>query len=181
MVGIFIDAANLWEAQKSKRKMFDHRKLKTYLEKFFNTKELEIFYYTAYPGEGTRSYSSKGKHTFYAFLSKQLGYVVRKKKLKQIHTMSDDIRRIQEKGNMDVEMTLDMVRYLGKYDRIALFSGDSDFQALLEYVQSKMKTVYVFSSEKNISQELRLVADSYIDILKITEDIWLEEALHRRK
>jgi len=43
----------------------------------------QVFYYTAYPAEGTRSYSLDGKHKFFTFLKKGLGFVVRKKELKR--------------------------------------------------------------------------------------------------
>ena len=32
--------------------------------------------------------------------------------------------------------------------------------------------VYVFSSKKNVSQELRTGADGYVDVLHMTEDVW---------
>lgn len=181
MVSVFIDASNLWQAQKAKGRMLDYKKLKSYLEYFFDTKEIDVFYYSAYPADGTRSYSLDGKHKFYTYLAKGLGFVVRKKELKQIRVAQGTQDRVQEKGNMDVEMTLDAVRYMDTYDRIALFTGDSDFLALLTYLRSKGKKVYIFSSRNNISQELREGGDTYVDVLRIKEDIWGKYLRHRRK
>lgn len=169
---VFIDASNLWQAQKAKGRMFDYEKLKAYLKSKFSATELEIFYYTAYPGEGTRDQGTEGKHRFYTYLKKGLGFTVRKKELKRIviHTDKGDV--IQEKGNMDVEMTIDVIHHLKTYDVAVMFTGDSDFLALVSYVRNKGKKAYVFSSKNNISQELRTGADGYFDVLKIEDDIW---------
>ena len=63
-VFVFVDASNLWEAQKAKGKFFDYEKLKRFLKDKFTASEIKIFYYTAYPAEGTREYSLDGKHKF---------------------------------------------------------------------------------------------------------------------
>jgi len=62
---VFIDASNLWEAQKSKGKMFDYVKLKKFLKEKFKASDIQLFYYTAYPANGTRDYSLDGKHKFF--------------------------------------------------------------------------------------------------------------------
>jgi len=64
IVYVFIDASNLWQAQKVKGKMFDFEKLKYFLKNKFNASELQVFYYTAYPKEGTREQNQDGKHKF---------------------------------------------------------------------------------------------------------------------
>jgi len=111
IVYVFIDASNLWQAQKAKGKMFDYEKLKSFLKTKFNASEIKIFYYTAYPKEGTREQSQDAKHKFFTYLKKGLGFVVRKKELKRIVQHSDLGDSIQEKGNMDVEMTIDAIHF----------------------------------------------------------------------
>lgn len=172
IIYVFIDASNLWQAQKAKGKMFDYQKLRLFLKNKFDATDIQILYYTAYPGEGTRDKSQDNKHKFYTYLKKGLGFIVRKKELKRItvHTVSGDI--VEEKGNMDVEMTIDAMHYIDKYDGAVFFSGDSDFIALVNYLRNKNKRVYIFSSRNNISQELRTGADGYTDVLTIKEDIW---------
>ncbi|MFA7302473.1 MAG: NYN domain-containing protein [Candidatus Paceibacterota bacterium] len=179
IVYVFIDAANLWQAQKAKGKMFDYQKLKKFLEQRFAASTLEVFYYTAYPKEGTRDYSLDGKHKFFTYLKKGLGFTVQKKELKRIVSHGDVGDAIQEKGNMDVEMTIDVLHHLSKYDTAVLFTGDSDFLALISYIRNKGKKAYVFSSKNNISQELRTGADGYEDVLTLTEDIWGRDLVHR--
>ena len=68
IVYVFIDASNLWQAQKAKGKFFDYNKLKTYIKDKFEVNNIKIFYYTAYPAEGTRDYSLDSKHKFFTFL-----------------------------------------------------------------------------------------------------------------
>lgn len=64
IVYVFIDASNLWQAQKAKGKFFDYEKLKMFLKNKFESLEISIFYYTAYPAQGTREYSLDGRHKF---------------------------------------------------------------------------------------------------------------------
>lgn len=88
---------------------------------------------------------------------------------------------IQEKGNMDVEMTIDAVYHSTKYDTAVFFTGDSDFLALITHLRGEGKKVYIFSSKNNVSQELRTGGDGYFDVLGIQGDIWGREILNRKK
>jgi uncharacterized LabA/DUF88 family protein len=176
---VFIDASNLWQAQKIKGKMFDFEKLRNFLKEKFKTSLMKVFYYTAYPAEGTRSYNLDGKHKFLTFLNKGLGFVVRKKELKRITVITELGQSTEEKGNMDVEMTIDVIHNIKKYDTAVLFTGDSDFLALVTYLRNRDRKVYIFSSKNNISKELRTGADGYFDVLNIEEDIWGRELQHR--
>lgn len=176
---VFIDASNLWEAQKAKGKMFDYEKLKAFLKTKFSASEIQIFYYTAYPAEGTREHNLDGKHKFYTYLKKGLGFTVRKKELKRITIHNDVGDSVQEKGNMDVEMTIDAIHYLKRYDTAVMFTGDSDFLALVTYIKNAGKEAFIFSSKNNVSQELRTGGDGYFDVLELEEDIWGRELRHR--
>jgi uncharacterized LabA/DUF88 family protein len=176
---VFIDASNLWQAQKSKGRFLDYEKTVEYIKNLHSGTSIKVYYYTAYPATGTRTYSLDGKHKFYTFLKKGLKFEVRKKKLKRISVINEHGEAIQEKGNMDVEMTIDAVYLSKKFDIAVLFSGDSDFLALVNYLKSGGKKIYIFSSENNISQELRTGANGYTDILKIGADIWGRELKRR--
>ena len=175
---VFIDASNLWEAIKARGNFLDFDKtIKHIKEKFLGT-SIKAFYYTAYPAEGTRSYSLDGKHKFFVYLNKGLGFAVIKKELKRISITDGHGETIEEKGNMDVEMTIDALHHLEKYDTAVFFSGDSDFLALVTYLKNHGKKVYIFSSKNNVSTELRTGADGYKDILEI-DGIWGKKLKHR--
>lgn len=80
---------------------------------------------------------------------------------------------------MDVKITIDAMHHLKKYDTAVLFTGDSDFLALITYLKTGGKKVYIFSSKNNISEESRTGGDRYSDVLEIKEDIWGRELRHR--
>lgn len=178
-VYVFIDASNLWAAQKVKGRMLDFEKLKNFLKTTYGSEEIKMFYYTAYPAEGTRDYDLGGKHKFLTYLKKGLGFMVRKKVLKRISVHTETGDSVEEKGNMDVEMTIDALHHLNKYDTAVLFSGDSDFLALVSYLKRGGKKVYIYSSRNNVSEELRTGANGYTDVLTITDDVWGRELRHR--
>lgn len=177
----FIDASNLWAAQKSKGKMFDYEKLKKVLKEKFSASDIEVFYYTAYPKDGTRDYDLDAKHKFFTYLKKGLGFTVRKKELKRISIHGEIGDSIKEKGNMDVEMTIDCLHNKTIYDTAILFTGDSDFLPLVTYLKNGKKKVYIFSSKNNVSMELKTGGDGYFDVLELTEDIWGRDLTHRDK
>lgn len=178
---VFIDASNLWQAQKSKGRLFDYEKLSAYLKRRFSAAKFKVFYYTAYPAQETRSYDLNGKHRFLTFLKKGLGFAVIKKELKRIRVVDNGAESVIEKGNMDVEITIDVLHHMEKYDTVVFFTGDADFLALVSYLRQRGKKVFIFSSRNNISQELRTGGDGYCDVLTITDDIWGGDLQHRSK
>lgn len=178
-VYVFIDASNLWAVQKAKGQLFDLAKLKDYLKNKHKATDIRVYYYDAYPDQNTREYSIDGKFKFYVYLEKALKFVVRKKPLKQIKVVTNNSVAIEEKGNMDVEMAIDVVNQINNYDEMILFSGDSDFLALIHFARNKGKKVYIYSSRNNVSRELRTGANGYTDVLEIVDDIWRSQVKRR--
>lgn len=76
---------------------------------------------------------------------------------------------IERKADFDVEISVDAVDWIDKYDTFVLFSGDSDFVYLTEYLKKSGKTVIVLSRRGHIADELRKskFVDYYQDILKL--------------
>ncbi|MAG44545.1 hypothetical protein CL633_01515 [bacterium] len=177
---VFIDASNVWNAVKSVKRFIEYKKLKDYFMNSFNASDVEVFYYDAYPKDGTRDYDLHGKHRFYTYLKKGLGFTVRKKELKRISIVSKDRESIIEKGNMDVEITIDAMHHIKKYDSAFLFSGDADFLALVNYLKSRGKKIYIFSSQDNISHELKTGGNGYFD-LKGIKELWGKNLRRRGK
>lgn len=169
IVYVFIDASNVWSAIKSMRKLIEYKNFKGYFKEYFNASKVEIFYYDAFPKEGTRGYDLGGKHRFFTYLKKGLGFTVRKKELKRISAVNENGEFIIEKGNMDVEITIDAIHNMQEYDIAVLFSGDADFLALVSYLRNNNKKVYIFSTEKNVSKELKTGGNGYADLKNICE------------
>ncbi|PZC40193.1 MAG: Uncharacterized conserved protein, LabA/DUF88 family [Chloroflexi bacterium] len=71
------------------------------------------------------------------------------------------------KGNLDIELVVDMITMCERLDVITLISGDADFLKAIQYVQSKGIKVEVASFPKSTSVELRAVADEYLDLSKL--------------
>jgi len=177
-IAIFIDAGNLWSSYKELGKLLDFNKLATFISKKFSTPVFKIFYYVAFPKEGTREKSDiDNLHKFLTFLKKGLGFTVVKKELKTIFLRKDGVilRDVsgkpvtEEKGNFDVEITIDALRSMIAYDTAVFFTGDSDFLPLINFLRSSKKKVYVFSTKGCVSSELRTGADGYFDLMDCQE------------
>ena len=79
--------------------------------------------------------------------------------------------RRRVKGNMDIEVAVDMLELAPKIDHAVLFSGDSDFRRLVEAVQRKGVRVSVVSSIRTtppmVADELRRQADQFLELAEI--------------
>ncbi len=86
---------------------------------------------------------------------------------------TDSMGRRKIKGNMDIELAIDMMEIAENVDEIVLFSGDGDFRRLVEAVQRKGVRVTVISTTRSeppmIADELRRQADEYIDLSDLPE------------
>ncbi len=76
--------------------------------------------------------------------------------------------RRRVKGNMDIELAIDMLEMAQYIDHAVLFSGDGDFRRLVEAVQRKGVRVSVVSTIRSsppmVSDDLRRQADNFIDL-----------------
>lgn len=94
---------------------------------------------------------------------------------------TDATGRRKLKGNMDIELAVDMMELSANIDHAVLFSGDGDFRRLVESVQRKGVRVTVVSTVKTqpamIADELRRQADFFIE-LKDLEKSWAEKSLY---
>lgn len=92
------------------------------------------------------------------------GFQVKTKEIKMIPHYDEDGKFLGKtpKCNFDVEMTMDMITKIYKYDTVVLFSGDSDFGGLLSYLKEKGKKVVVVCTRSRMSVELEAVADKFI-------------------
>jgi len=70
------------------------------------------------------------------------------------------------KCNFDVEMCLDTVRLVNKYDTICIWTSDNDFSLLLKYLK-KMKKKVILVSGGPVRQTLKDQADLYINAQKV--------------
>lgn len=74
------------------------------------------------------------------------------------------------KSNFDVEISVDAIRLLGKFDTFCLFSGDSDFAYLAQHLKKSKKQFIVIASGQ-VFHTLTELADLYINAQSIKRDI----------
>lgn len=181
-IWLFIDYANLLSSTKRIGSTFDFKKLCNFLSKEFGWKlEFQSIYF-AYPKESTRDYDVSWMHRFSHFLARELWFHVKKKPLKQIEQRDlswnilygeDGIPLIKEKWNLDIEITMDVMQTWHHFDIMVLFSWDSDFSCLTDFLLWKWKKVYIFSTTWNISTELRNRSTKYYDIAELPKELFL--------
>ena len=102
--------------------------------------------------------------------ARKSGFRKRTKEIKMIPHYNEDGKYCGKiaKCNFDVEITMDTITKMNKYDSIMLFSGDSDFGGLLNYLKNKGKKIIVVCTRDRMSKELEEAADIFIpaEILK---------------
>ena len=162
VVYVFIDAANIFYAQKTMKWRISYVGLKKYLQKECNLGE--CFVYTAYVK------NNKNQARFLKMLSKA-GLIVRTKPVKTIKVREGVY---QWKGNLDVELTIDVLENLEKFDSLILFSGDSDFAPLLKRVKEHGKRVIVASTKDHVAKEL-LEQAKFVNLKKLEQEIKLKK------
>jgi uncharacterized LabA/DUF88 family protein len=164
-VAIFIDGSNLYAAARALNFDIDYKRL---LEFFSSRARLvRAFYYTALIED--QEYSPIRPLVDWLDYN---GYTMVTKPTKEF-TDSQGRRKI--KGNMDIELAIDVMEMAERLDHIVLFSGDGDFRRLVEAVQRKGVRVTVASTIKSqppmVADELRRQADIFLELADLAEDI----------
>jgi uncharacterized LabA/DUF88 family protein len=94
---------------------------------------------------------------------------------------TDAAGRRKIKGNMDIELAIDVMEMADHLDHIVVFSGDGDFRRLVEAVQRKGVRVSVVSTIRSqppmVADELRRQADIFIEL----QDLEPAIARHHRE
>ncbi|WP_415237545.1 NYN domain-containing protein [Sneathiella sp.] len=162
---LFIDGSNLYASARSLGFDIDYKKL---LSEFKNKGRLvRAFYYTALMEE--QEYSPIRPLVDWLDYN---GFTMVTKPTKEF---TDATGRRKLKGNMDIELAIDMMELSERIDHAVLFSGDGDFRRLVEAIQRKGVRVTVASTVKTsppmIADELRRQADFFIELKDIQNKI----------
>jgi uncharacterized LabA/DUF88 family protein len=157
-VAVFIDGSNLYAAARSLDFDIDYRKLLMWAAA--SGRLVRAFYYTALIEDA--EYSPIRPLVDWLDYN---GYTMVTKPTKEF---VDAQGRRKIKGNMDIEIAVDMMEMADGVDHIVLFSGDGDFRRLIEAVQRKGVRVSVVSTIQStppmVADELRRQADFFIDL-----------------
>ena len=172
-LALFIDGSNLYGAAKGLGFDIDYRKL---LDEFRKRGVLvRAYYYTALVED--QDYSPIRP------LVDWLDYNGFRLVTKPAREYTDSQGRRRFRGDMDVEIAVDMMEMAAHADHLVLFSGDGDFRAVVEAVQRKGRRVTVVSTVKSqppmASDELRRQADDFVDLADLADIIGRPSRLPR--
>ena len=162
---LFIDGANLYATAKALNFDIDYKKLLAFFQK--QGRLVRALYYTALIED--QDYSPIRPLIDWLDYN---GYTMVTKPTKEF---TDASGRRKIKGNMDIELAVDVIDMAEHLDHIVLFSGDGDFRSLVEAVQRKGKRFSVVSTLSTqpsmVADELRRQADQFIDLADMVDEI----------
>lgn len=162
-LAVFIDGSNLYSAARALQYDLDFRRmLEWFREKSILTR---AYYYTAVI-EGEEFSPIRP-------LVDWLDYNGFSVVTKPVRRFTDAQGHTRTKGNMDIEIAVDMLEMADHLDHAVLFSGDGDFRRLVQAVQAKGVRVTVVSSLKtqppHIADDLRRQADAFIELSDVVD------------
>lgn len=156
-VAVFIDAENIYFTEKSLKWRISYSKLIKYLKQ--ECRDVTCY---AYKGVDENSLGSRN----IVRIMENYGYHVKTKPIKKINTDG----RVKWKGNLDMELGLEMLGMIETYDTAILMSGDSDFAPVLEKLKWAGKKILVMSAKGHVSKELLNLA-KFINLKQLKEFI----------
>ena len=167
-VALFIDGSNLYATAKSLGFDIDYKRMLGVFRK--RAYLIRAMYYTALMEDA--EYSPLRP------LIDWLDYNGFKVVTKPAKEFTDSLGRRKVKGNMDIEIAVEMMQLAPNLDHIVLFSGDGDFAPLVDAVQAMGKRVTVISTLATrppmISDELRRMCDQFVDLNDLRNEIGRE-------
>ncbi len=164
-IALFIDGANLYSAAKGLGFDIDYKKLLAE----FRTRGVLVraYYYTALVEN--EDYSPIRP------LVDWLDYNGYSLVTKTAREYTDREGRKRWRGDMDMEIAVDMMELAPRCDHMVLFSGDGDFRPLVAAVQRQGVRVTVVSTVKSqppmASDDLRRQADNFVDLADLSSII----------
>ncbi len=164
-LALFIDGASLYASARGLGFDIDYKKL---LDLFAGRSRLiRAFYYTALVEN--EEYSPLRPLVDWLDYN---GYTMVTKPAKEF---TDAFGRRKIKGNMDVEIAVDILQMADHVDHVILFSGDGDFRRAVEVVQRKGVRVSAVSTLRSsppmVSDELRRQVDNFIELQDLAPHI----------
>ena len=165
-VALFIDGSNLYATAKTLGFDIDYKRLLGYFRK--RSRLIRAIYYTALLDDAEYSPIKP--------LIDWLDYNGYRVVTKPAKEYTDAMGRRKVKGNMDIELAIDVMQLAEQLDHIVLFSGDGDFRSLVAAVQAKGRRVTVISTLTTrppmIADDLRRQTDQFIDLADLARRDW---------
>lgn len=180
----FIDAANIIYGAKDEAGFkVDLKRLAKYLISRFEV--MEIYFYG---GVNTK----KINYEHYEKKLKKFGFIPRLKETKLyfqkpkilsfICKFCHKENEIQQKpkgrikANCDVDLTIDVLENMNRFNRFIFLSGDGDFEPLLKKAKNLKREVYIIASARRTARSLRkLAAEKFIEIERLKDFIAIKK------
>lgn len=158
---IFIDSSNLYHAAKKAGWTVDLLSLKCLFANASNL--IGVHYHVALPNQQDSTYTNAKKYldtigAWVTLYAKPLKYLV------------DDNERLTKKGDVDVELALDVVESLDSIDVAVVMSGDSDYRVLGQYAEKRGVPLLFMGYKSNMAWELRLGNHLFVEHIRT----WIE-------
>ena len=157
-VALFIDGANLHAAARALGFDIDYKRLLRHFQD--QCRLVRAFYYTALIED--QEYSPLPPLVDWLDYN---GFTMVTQPTKEF---TDAMGRRKIKGNMDIELAIDVLEMSAHLDHVVLFSGDGDFRRLVEAVQRRAVRVSVVSTVRSqppmVADELRRQADVFVEL-----------------
>jgi uncharacterized LabA/DUF88 family protein len=162
-VAIFIDGENIHYSAKHMNMRLDYLKL---CQELTGSRRLvRSYFYTTVSGQ------SEGKIDFINFL-KLNGFRVITKELRA-HPEQEGMAR-GYRGNLDLEMAIDVFEMLPYLDVVIICTGDGDFVPLLAAAGRAGRHVELCALREMTSTDLIAAADEYTDLASLKDKIALQ-------
>lgn len=173
-VALFIDAANISHTCRLLNMEIDYSRFLSHFRREYNV--VRANYYTALITEADGTIRLKANIDWLS----HHGFNVVTKRARVYNNAG--VEKI--KGNTDMEMAVDMIKASKVMDRLIVFTGDGDFSCLIQYLQeTEGVQVTVISTIKTmppmVGSELRMRADSFIDLALLRDQISKQAAIQR--
>ena len=150
-LGIFIDTANVSDRSHKNPTVLDYTKLKAHI--LGNRRLVHARAYCAvYDNYGLPVEKQKTVEPIW-----DRGFDIVTKPVK---VFADGSR----KADLDLTLTIDIVRRMGSMDVLTLVSGDGDYVPLVDYVRENGVRVEVYSFVESLAKELRIAAAEWHDL-----------------
>ena len=162
-VAIFIDGENIHYSAKHMNMRLDY--LKLCQELTGNRRLVRSYFYTTVSGQ------SEGKIDFINFL-KLNGFRVITKELRS-HPEQEGVTR-GYRGNLDLEMAIDVFEMMPHLDVVIICTGDGDFVPLLAAAGRSGRHVELGALREMTSTDLIAAADEYTDLAALKDKIALQ-------
>ena len=160
-IGVFIDSSNFYHAAKKADWTVDISKLKLLFAQAGSL--MHMHYHVAVPEQHDATYKNAKKYldtigAWVTLYTKPLKYLI------------DDKGRLTKKGDVDVELALDVVENLAGIDIAVVMSGDSDYRALDAYARKQGVPIVFMGYKANMAWELRLANHLFVEHIRS----WIE-------